>query len=328
MKKLYIFGNGLGRSFDNDFYCLDRALKTSWGADGPLSDDQRQLINSCLDDSLIENDSEAPTSEEQLRDLQRVVDACDLVTVFQERSNCDEGWLTGQGIEFPRAVRRYFHHAASQFHDQDKRLPETFANRFRAFVREQRPHIATLNYDDLLYDAFVGHDIANERYLRDGFFKEFDFERHKRLFAPRTEGWFLHLHGSPLFVTRDGTDQKLTRAELRSHRGSERTHLVLTHAKSKPGAIRSSPILHAYWKELDNVLREPTEVTLFGYGGMDLHLNNLLSATDDQVIIRVVSRIPEDEEGCIADWRKRIRSKDISSDNFIFVDSLMNFDQW
>lgn len=115
---------------------------------------------------------------------------------------------------------------------------------------------------------------------------------------------------------------------MRSHRGSERTHLVLTHAKSKPGAIRSSPILHAYWKELDNILREPTEVTLFGYGGMDLHLNNLLSATDDQVIIRVVSRIPEDEEGCIADWRKRIRSKDISSDNFIFVDSLMNFDQW
>ncbi|WP_298907391.1 hypothetical protein [uncultured Aliiroseovarius sp.] len=328
MKKLYIFGNGLGRSFDNDFYCLDRALKTSWGEEGPLSAQQRQLINSCLDDELIENEAEAPTSEEQLRDLQRVVDACDLIAVFQERTNYDEGWLTGEGVEFPRAVRRYFHHAASQFHDQNKYLPEVFANRFREFVREHRPHIATLNYDDLLYDAYVGYDIASDHLLRDGFFKSFDFEKHQGYFNSQNEGWFLHLHGSPLFVTRNGIDQKLTRADLGSYRGSEKTHLVLTHAKSKPGAIRSSPILSAYWKELDTILCEPTEVTLFGYGGMDLHLNNLLSNTDDHVVIRVASRMPEDEGKCIEDWRKRIRNKDIPNENFIFVGSLMDFDQW
>ncbi len=328
MKKLYIFGNGLGRAFDNEFYSLTRALQVSWGENGPLSEEQRQLINGCLDDELVETEADAPTSEEQLRDLQRVVDACDLITSFQGRADCQEGWLTQQGLEFPQAVRRYFHHAASQFHDLNKCLPTNFAKSFRNFVREHRPHIATLNYDDLLYEAYVGHDIAEGHLLRDGFFGEFDFDRHKRLFKPKKEGWFLHLHGSPLFVTREGVDRKLTRAQLREYNGAEKTHLVLTHAKSKPSAIRSSTILNAYWQELDRILSKPTEVTLFGYGGMDLHLNRLLSETDDHVKVRIASRTPTKKRDARKGWNKRIRGKDIPKENFIFLDNLMRFDQW
>ncbi len=327
-KKLYIFGNGLGRALNNEFYSLERALNLSWGNDGPLTNDQRSLIAGCLDNGVIESDILAPTKEAQLRDLQRVIDACDLIDSFQQRVDEGEGWLTNDGQNFPKAVRRYFHDAASRFHDAEMFLPHDFVETFLNFVRRERPHIATLNYDDLLYDAYVGTDISEEHLLRDGFFSDFDFERHKGFFDPKNEGWFLHLHGSPLFVTRGGKEKKIMRAQLGTYRGYEKTHLVLTHAKSKPGAIRSSPILSAYWKELHSILSAPTDVTIFGCSGEDEHLNQSLQRTEDHVKIRIVNREPENRRTAISEWQTRLKGKSLSEENFIFIDDVLNFDDW
>lgn len=328
VKKLVIFGNGLGRAIDNNFYCLERVLDLSWGEEGPLTDDQRLLVAGCLDRGLIEADIRAPTEEAQLRDLQRVIDACDLTGSFQQQVDGNGGWLTEEGQNFPNAVRRYFHHAASEFHDAGIALPPRFAENYREFIRRERPHIATLNYDDLLYDAYVGTDIAESHFLRDGFFGDFDMERHKGFMDAENEGWFLHLHGSPLFVTRRGVETKLLRAQLSSYRGYEQTHLVLTHAKSKPGAIRTSPVLQAYWKELDEILKRPTEVIIFGCSGEDEHLNHILRRSSDDIKIRVVTRNPEFEADEVAAWRIRLKGKDISADDFEFLDNLMDFDNW
>ncbi|CUH67406.1 hypothetical protein TL5118_02178 [Thalassovita autumnalis] len=325
MRKLYIFGNGLGRAFDNDFYSLKRALEEAWSEEGPLNDDERALIANCLSDGAVGPEMAAPTEEAQLRDLQRVVDACDLIAHFQERANCDEAWLTGNGEDFPNAVRRYFHHAASQFHSAEHKLPPEFAQKFRAFVERDRPHIATLNYDDLLYGSFVETPIAQQHLLRDGFLRgKFDFEFHKRLMI-EGEGWFLHLHGSPLFIRRGGKDRKITRAELPSHLGYERTHLVLTDAKSKPGAINSSAILRRYWAELAEILKQPVAVTLFGYGGADLHLNRLISEAHEGATIRVVSRTPDDENSAKAHWECLFRSRDLE---FLFLDNILDLQDW
>lgn len=329
VKKLYIFGNGLGRAFDNEFYSLERALRNSWGDSGPLTDEQRLLVSSCLETGVIEEDLTAPTTESQLRDLQRVIDACDLLGSFQELVEGPNGWLTTEGQNFPKAVRRYFHHAAAQFHDAAKVLPDDFARRFRDFVRKEGPHIATLNYDDLLYDAYVGWDISDDHLLRDGFFAgEFKIEQHKQYIDIRKEGWFLHLHGSPLFVTRGGRETKLLRAQLDTHRGDEQTHLVLTHARSKPGAIRTSTILREYWRILDEILKGSVEITVFGCSGEDEHLNQILRNTSDEVSIRIVNRTPVSEEAERIEWKKRLKGKDIADGDVEFYDDLMEFDNW
>lgn len=327
MKKLYIFGNGLGRSIDNRYFDLQRALEKAWGPDGPLSEDQRDLIRACLDDEIIESESGAPKEEEQLRDLQRVVDACDLIMNFQERASSSDAWLTKTGLEFPTAVRRYFHHAASQFHTENIRLPEDFSKSLRKFVKSERPHIATLNYDDLLYEAFTDTSIFSEHMLRDGFFKKFAIEQHKNYFDSRQEGWFLHLHGSPLFISRNNQDIKLRRSELSSFKGNERTHLVLTNAKSKPAAIKSSEVLSGYWKILESILTNKVEVTLFGYGGGDLHLNTLIGQSTE-CVVRIVNRRSKDEAKAKRRWTRLLNGKKILDENFFFVDRVTNFRQW
>ncbi|WP_150525404.1 hypothetical protein [Roseibium sediminis] len=56
----------------------------------------------------------------------------------------------------------------------------------------------------------------------------------------------------------------------------ESTHLVLTHVKHKRSIISSSKVLSAYWDHLTEALSESEEVILFGYSGLDAHLNDLL----------------------------------------------------
>lgn len=329
-KKLVIFGNGLGRSLDDEFYQLERALKASWDEDGVLDEEQKQLICNCLDDELIEGDLKAPTSEDQLKNLQKVLDSCDMIKTFETRVGTPElGWLSDHGKRFPIAIRKYFHHAASQFHSPNKRLPVAFADQLRKFVRSDRPHIATLNYDDLLYECFTETDVFQEHMLRDGFFAEFNIERHREFHDSNKEGWFLHLHGSPLFVNRNGSPRKIMRSQLSDYAGNNSVHLVLTNAKSKPAVISNSQILSEYWNELAKILTKPTQVTLFGYGGGDLHLNELLAQTSSATEIRVVCREgSKTRDQAERFWHEALSSKAKDKIKVKQVQNLIDFDDW
>jgi len=328
-KKLYICGNGLGRAFDNDFYSLERAMKESWNNDSLLTDAQKELICGCLDDDVIEEDDCGPTAEHQLTDLQRVITACDLISDFESKlSTGTEAWLTDRGKEFPQAIRRYFHDVASRFHDPEMQLPSEFAEKLRAFVRAKRPHIATLNYDDLLYECFTETTIFTQHILRDGFFRSFDFERHEQLYSPN-EGWFLHLHGSPLFVNRRRDPVKVRRSELGLYQGTNSNHLVLTNATSKPSVIQNSVVLKNYWRKLNEIVNAGAEVTLFGYGGGDLHLNDLLAKTGESTTVRIVCRNGDDDSDQIEErWHKLLRGKDTEQITVLPYDNILDFDDW
>lgn len=51
---LFVFGNGLGRALDNDFFDLKRALEQTWDKIGLLTEAQKGLIFSCLPAGVIE----------------------------------------------------------------------------------------------------------------------------------------------------------------------------------------------------------------------------------------------------------------------------------
>lgn len=176
---LYIFGNGIGRAINNDFFDLTRALERSWGEPDLLNDQQKRLIVSCLPAGLVERELAAPTREEDLEDLQRVLSACDTIKEIEQRVDGVEGWLSDHGKEFPVAVRKYLHMAACYFHNRgalffagngDVNLPIGFQESLRAAIMEQGGHVATLNYDDLLYETFVNTAVFQDHRLRDGFF--------------------------------------------------------------------------------------------------------------------------------------------------------------
>ncbi|WP_052245524.1 hypothetical protein [Halocynthiibacter namhaensis] len=327
-KQLVLFGNGLGRAIDNDFYPLERAMKAAWDDTTVLDTVQKNLICGCIEDELIEGDLVGPTEEEQLTDLQRVLTACDLVSEFEAKLNTGETWLTEHGKAFPKAIRRYFHDVASRFHDPEKQLPDDFANSLRDFVRSKRPHIATLNYDDLLYESFTETDIFNKHMLRDGFFKKFNFSLHEYHYSSN-EGWFLHLHGSPLFINVQGTPCKVKRCNLAFHQGTDSNHLVLTNATSKPSVIQNSVVLKRYWEKFAEIISQGVDITLFGYGGGDLHLNDLISKSGDNVSLRIVCRDSGDLPAELDTlWHGRFNGKDPKKINIIRNENILDFRDW
>ena len=101
-------------------------------------------------------------------------------------------------------------------------------------------------------------------------------------------GYYLHLHGSPLFVNRGAAVIKLPRHELTLERDEASSHVVLTHIKRKRSVIAASNVLSAYWDYLRFALSESEEVILFGYSGLDTHLNFLLRPYLEHKPLRVI----------------------------------------
>ncbi len=334
MTKLLVFGNGLGRAINDQYFNLQRVLYKSWNDENLLTEEQKTLILSCLPGREVVDNDGPPTSEDELSDLQLVLSACDTIRQFEKR--VPEGhtrWLTDIGNGFPVAIRQYIHHAASCFYDSGYILPEDFSNSLRDFVSSTGSTIATLNYDDLLYETFTGTEIFTRYTLRDGFFGgAFDFERAKRLRAPEREGWFLHLHGSPLFVTGQAGPTKIGRNQIADFRGTESTHLVLTNVDAKRSIINGSEILSTYWNEFGEELTSSEEVILIGYAGSDKHLNDLVSAKlREGSSIRIVEffefNFYNDEERMIF-WKSKFATRHHENISVLREESILDFRDW
>lgn len=279
-RKTLIFGNGLGMALDHEFFRLDRSIKEVWGDGELLDDDQRDLISRCL----TKPPGSAPESEDELPHLQVALDACE---TFESLPRGADRWLTSEAKAFPEAVRRFLHAVACGFHSNQPEhdLPEGFLGPLIEFVRSTKSHVATLNYDSLLYRPMIDAGLLAGEYAKttlvdgmqakEGFLPE-NLDRR----TGRDFGYYLHLHGSPLYVGGDTRStskiSKLSLGSLSPVANGAGRHLVLTHFKHKPAVIDRSVVLSAYWNKLAEALQESSEVVLVGLSGLDKHLNRMI----------------------------------------------------
>lgn len=158
------------------------------------------------------------------------------------------------------------------------------------FVSTTRSHVATLNYDKLIYSYFIDHRVLDgyDGALVDGIVAAGFSETNLIRRYGRDFGYYLHLHGSPLFMQDHDVIYKIPRHRLSLDMEDFSTHLVLTHVKFKTSVINSSPILASYWDYFSRALNEVQEVILFGYSGCDRHLNAILNNRSAGKRIRVV----------------------------------------
>jgi len=268
-RKLLIFGNGLGMALDHKHFSLAAALELIWNRPGFLSDKQKQLIERCL------QRGGAPEGEHELDTLHQAVTYCKALSQIGEGN---VHWLTDDGIGFPGITATYIHKVATQLHNYEGILPGYFEQSLIQFVKDTRSHVATLNYDKLLYNSFIDNDVFDgyRGYLVDGMLAQgFSSDALERRYG-NVFGYYLHLHGSPLFVNQGADVVKLARHQLTLDRDEASEHIVLTHIKRKPSVIAASRVLSAYWDYLGFALSESDEIILFGYSGLDTHLNVLL----------------------------------------------------
>lgn len=331
MRKLVIFGNGLGRSLNNDYYDLEKALQSAWDNPAALDEDQKALIWRCLPADVVEDDRlRAPKTEDELETLQRVLAACDEISLHEREGG--NGWLTDSGKQFPKAIRSYVHCAASYFHQAPHVLPSGFTSKLIEWVGTSRSHIATLNYDELLYRAFVGSPVfCGYNCLLDGFVPDFHSSHLDRRNRAR-QSFYLHLHGSPLYYSNASGDLKKTgMSGLRNIEGFSSTHLVLTNVKYKMSVISSSPILREYWTRLEEAMSEVEGLILFGYGGGDVHLNGLIERHFEKKAVEIVERkLPEydtdlGKSARFKFWRNALGVKKICA---FWLDDILSHSRW
>ncbi len=186
--------------------------------------------------------------------------------------------MSDSGQSFPDVSAVYLHKVATKLHNYNGDLPAEFVNPLVNFIKATCSHVATLNYDKLLYSAFIENGIFNgySGYLVDGMLDQgFSADALERKYG-KNFGYYLHLHGSPLFVIRGASIVKLPRDELTDAFSEASQQIVLTHIKHKPSVIAASSVLSTYWDYLQFSLSEANEIFLFGYSGLDKHLNMLL----------------------------------------------------
>lgn len=307
-----------------DAFRLDLAIAEVWNDQSVLSDDEKVLISACLDEDVFEGVG-PPRGEHELARLQRVLAACEFLNGINVGGAGH--WLTAHGQRFPDAIRTFIHQVAAQFHGVSE-LPHDFTQPLCQFLTDTKSHVATLNYDDLLYRPFVSSGVCDgyRGPLVDGMITNgYDDENLVRKWG-NNFGWYLHLHGSPLFFTDvQGRVRKLSLLDLEQVNVSQ-SHIVLTHVKSKPVVIQASRLLRSYWDHFSKALDESAEVILFGYSGLDDHVNGLLAKRSARLPLRVIEWSGAGEiEARERFWYSVLNTEDLT---LFHYDNILEFTDW
>ena len=320
-RKALVFGNGLGMALDPGHFSLSNAIQHVWGHPDILSDDERLYIEQCLPGVT----GRAPEGEHELDILHVAVTACGFLRGL---SGDDVEWLSDDGQEFPNTIARFVHKVATKLHNYEAgELPEDFIAPLCVFLMDSKSHVATVNYDKLLYGEMVDRGVLHRfEYLVDGMW-DGGFERGnlERLHG-NDFGYYLHLHGSPLFVNSVNPVKK-QRHELTIGSGFVGRHIVLTHVKHKLSVISSSVVLSAYWDYLDFSLSESEEIIVFGYSGDDVHLNQKLKlyTNDPSRSTRIVEWSGSGDAAVRTRFWKRKLGDHI---DLIQMDNILEFSDW
>lgn len=318
-KKIIIFGNGLGMALDPVHFSLNAALADIWDRENFLNDEQKHLIERCV------GRQGAPEGEPELDQLHRVVTYCKALNqVGSEAAH----WLTADGQSFPEITAQYLHKVATKLHNYGPPLPPGFERPLLDFVKNTKSHVATLNYDKLLYTSFIENGVFgnyNKTCLVDGMVAAgFSAAALERRFN-NDFGYYLHLHESPLFVNRGKRVIKLPRDDLTLDVNEASEHIVLTHVKHKPAVIAASSVLSTYWEYLRFSISEAEEVILFGYSGLDDHLNFLLRPYLNIKHVRVIEWSGGGEQAQREGyWKEKL----VHVNEVLRLDNIMTFDAW
>jgi hypothetical protein len=318
-RSLLITGNGIGLALNPEYFSLEKGLIDVWSDTDHLSADHKELILSAIKGTAQDS---PPISEDQLDQLQVAIIATEFLNNFEVSGT---SWVSEPAKQLPTTFRKYIHEVALYFHRSGSKLPEDFLNSLSEFIKKSKSHVVTLNYDDLLYNGFKETGVLNgySGPLIDGFwatggFNEENLNRHNI----NHHGWYMHLHGSPLFIG----NNKIMGQGRDYLDPAEESHIVLTHVEHKPLIIGSSHILSSYWRRLEKAFEESGQIILFGYSGLDAHLNERIKLRKDDKKLLIVEWVGSGSE----DERKFYWSEKTGFSRFelIQLDNILDFSSW
>ncbi len=318
-RSLLIFGNGTGLALDPEYFSLENGLLSVWNNTDHLSEEHKKLILSAIEGTTEEN---PPSSEDQLDQLQVAIVATEFLCNFEVGGT---SWVSPPAKELPSTFKKYIHEVALHFHRSDHELPNEFLEPLSDYIKDTKSHVVTLNYDNLLYDGFKSTKVLDgyRGPLIDGFWATDGFdEEHLDRHNVKRHGWYMHLHGSPLFIG----NHKVMGAGRDFLDPEDESHIVLTHVEHKPLIIGSSHILSSYWRRLEKAFEESDQIILFGYSGLDEHLNERIKLRKEEKELLIVewsgAGNEDDRRRC---WKERLG---FSRFELVQLDNILEFTAW
>jgi hypothetical protein len=318
-RSLLVFGNGMGLALDSNYFSLSNGLLNVWNDTDHLSNEHKELILSAIEGTT---EKIPPGSEDQLDQLQVAIIATEFLCNFEIGGT---SWVTPQAKELPSTFKKYIHEVALYFHRSDYTLPDEFLEPLSNYIKDTKSHVVTLNYDNLLYDGFKSKSVLDgyDGPLIDGFWASCGFdEKHLDRYNIKRHGWYMHLHGSPLFIGNKkamGPNRDFLNPEHESH-------IVLTHVEHKPLIIASSHILSSYWRRLEKAFEESDQIILFGYSGLDKHLNERIKLRKNEKELLVVEWSGNgDKEVRRLYWEEKVG---FSRLELVHLDNILEFTKW
>jgi hypothetical protein len=271
----FIIGNGLGMALDPNHFRLESGMAYAWNR---CARHTKKLLKNINKGNIL-------SSETELIDIQKLLFSIRTLNTYAATYSFSN-LLRKNGVKFYEDFNKYVLDVSHFFYDYNKDMPDQyklFINHLSQFIVENPVHIAVLNYDKLIYESLLNKGgifgKMGECRLLDGMhatgFKEENLVRTYYDF-----GWYLHLHGSPLFYS-DMATQKILKDKRDEYcpndRNKYRHHLVLTHSEFKLDIINQSLLLEIYWKYFCKALNESKSIVLFGYSGNDSHINQVIA---------------------------------------------------
>lgn len=157
---------------------------------------------------------------------------------------------------------------------------------FCDFLLSKKPHVATLNYDQIIYKTLFQDDSGTRKSYTDGFTLK---ENNSLIFDPNflrkklsaQKKLYLHLHGSCMLHKSQDSIQKKRFSDFNEGYKDISPLVVLTSGVKKYSAVHDnhdfSFILHAYNKMLEWILKQCDKLIILGYGASDLYLNESIT---------------------------------------------------
>ena len=319
---MIIVGNGLGMALDPYFFNLGNAIREVWTDFLSQSPEQKMLIASCF-----ETCNDLPKSEQELEKLNNVDLSCRALKCIKQNSL---SLLSEEGEAFPDIAQNFRTAVAWHFHKYKGEFPDEFIDPLTNHIINRKSHIVTLNYDNLLYQKLIQRKILNgySGQLVDGFWNSCGFnEEHLTRKGNNCFGYYLHLHGSPLFIDSGG---KIIKQSQCNASPIPTPHLVLTHPDGKEHMIENSPVLKTYWRLLKPANQESNITILFGYSGLDNHLNCAIKLSSQKRKIFIVEwEGAGHKDDRMKFWQQNLaQGEDQGNIELIRMKNILDFQNW
>lgn len=326
-----LIGNGLGMAIDSEHFRIDQGLRYAWSQ---LSNDHQNRIKNLITDKSELN------SEEQLDKHYSVIQACLMLNKIEQHSNLK--WLHADAKNFPDNFHSFIANTAWHYFDYlnfdnvTNQNLNKFITNLKAYIAKNNTHLATLNYDGLIYDKIVNTEVMNNQggNLIDGFYVKTDGFHPSHLLGDN-RCYYLHLHGSPLFYT-DLENDIINKDSYNTYQANKsnnkylREHLILCKTSLKMSRISSSQLLNAYWYFFKRALLQSQKIILIGYSGNDLHVNTEISNVRGgrEIIIVEYSDQRMDKKTREKEWdvKLQVGNNYFNDSNLIWLDSILDYD--